>query len=343
MMLTGDKTYVNEVSDDVECYKLVLSGKLKRFPFKFWTKPWSIQSANAIIRYLIIDKLNLGHEDVIQLPLNKFFTSYKLGGMLVTIFKGVVFDALESAFPNEYKIWEFRYMDNSLWGSDEVIAEAMQWLVEKKLGNSRERVCSELYPELMHKHGLGIPEQKYGVFKCLDLAYPDEYKPWELLSLDGSFWYNEYNIIKAIRWVVEDKLGGSRKRVCAEFNIDLLISLKLSTLLTFPHLNSAYALLNLAYPGEYNPWELGDRPKGYWHTHLNIARAVRFLVEGKLGGSRERVCKEFNYKFLNDNGLSVLSNLDLHSLLNTAYPDEYCADDFKHVSSMRKFKESIFA
>ena len=73
--------YINEILDDVECYKLVLQGKIKRFPRGFWAKPWSLQSAREIIRYLLEERLHYSREDICKKLKKSTFEDNKLGGM----------------------------------------------------------------------------------------------------------------------------------------------------------------------------------------------------------------------------------------------------------------------
>lgn len=321
--LSSRSNYTNEILDDIECYKAVLDGRLKRFPRGFWTKPWSLQSASVLTRYLLEDRLKYTEKDIKE----KFNVSLLKDSRLTSLLKlfgDSPYGVIDNAYPGVFKPWEFRVVPNGFWEDKKNIVDAIRWLVETKLGNNREKVCKEFNNELLIKHNLATLKV-HGMYNLLEMVYPGEFKPWELSVVPTGFWDNKKNIIQAVRWLVETKLDNNRERVCKEFTRELLNKHCLASIGKY----GVYNLLDMAYPNEFKPWELKCSPNGFWDDKTNIKDAVRWLVETKLGNSKERVRKEFTADFLISNGVSILIHHGLFNVLNMTYPNEFNPSDFQ--------------
>ena len=299
--LTGNKLYANEILGDIECYKAVLDGRLKRFPRGFWEKPWSYESAALITRYLLEDRLNIAREDICKKANLRTFKDSKLGGMAM-IFNNSFRDIINNAYPNEFQSWELCRVSTGYWDNPENIKKAVRWIVETKLGNDRQRVCKEFNQELLKEYNL-VTLSNFGLYNVLDLTYPNEFQPWELSRVQTGYWNDPENISKAIRWLVKNKLGNSRERVCKEFTNQLLKDNNLSTLLVYGQFN----LLNKAYPNEFKPWEIYEIADGYWNDIAHIKKAIKWITQTKLDSKRSRVEKEFTREFLIKNSLETLT------------------------------------
>lgn len=81
----------------------------------------------------------------------------------------------------------------------------------------------------------------------MNIAYPNRFQPWELSHVNNNFW-TEDNIIKAVKWLIEDKLKLSDKEVKEKYTRKLLRDNGLATVGMY----GIYKSLNLAYPGKYN-------------------------------------------------------------------------------------------
>lgn len=241
-----ERNFTNEILDDVRCYELVLDRSIKQFPQHFWDKTYSLKSAKEITKYLIEDKLKYKLDEIPKKVNKKTFEDNKLGGMLVTLFKNRVFDAIENAYPNKFKRFQFTVSGN--YWTEENIKEAVNWVIMEKLDNDLENLPKRISTELLVNCGLGSVVSKYSIQELIDLVLPKKYKYWEFQQVPNGFWNNENNVKEAVKWVVEDKLENSDNRVYNEFTVTYLRSLGLYTLVKrYP----IYRLLELTYPKRF--------------------------------------------------------------------------------------------
>lgn len=274
-MYIRDKTkdYTNEILDDIECYKAVLRGDICRFPKGMWTKPWSLQSARSITQYLFEDILKLTEKEIPEAASVKLLTTSRLYGLLIRVFDASVFKLLDNAYPGKYNEWDLSTVPRSYWSNEEHVKKAVKWVVSEKLDNSRDRVVGEFSSDLLLANRLSSLPSLYSLYDLLELAYPGEYKEWEINVRNG-YWTDD-TIKKAIKWIVEEKLGNSRERVLREFNCALLCKLGLTTL---GHRHTLYELLEITYPGEYKNYEMNVVERGYWADTSNVKAYIRFIM-----------------------------------------------------------------
>ena len=262
------KDYTNEILDDVECYKKVLNRELKRFPYRFWGKPYSLESAKVLMKYLFEERLKYDINNLDKLVTYETFVDNKLNGMVTALFKGSPYKAINYVYPDKYKRWQFS-VSKCYWNED-TIKEAIQWLVEEKLDNDHKRVCEEFSTKFLKENGLATLTVGYytdNLYNLLELTYPGEYKPWEISKAPNSFWDNEDNVISAVKWVIEGKLDNDDKLVYSNFNQATLIKYGLKTLVQTYKL---FDLLELAYPKRFEKkkFKVGsgyhkEQPEGY--------------------------------------------------------------------------------
>ena len=302
--LTDNRKYANEILDDVECYKLVLQGKLKTFPKRFWTKPWSLQSSALITRYLLEEILNYTRKDICEKVNTRTFIDNKLQGMIQTVFGKSIYSTISNAYPNEFQPWELSHTGRNYWKDPENIKKAVRWLVETKLDNNRDRVCKEYCQDLAVNNGISIAS-KIGAYTILDLAYPNEFKHWELNAYCRNYWQDKENVKKTIRELVHTKLNDNRDRICKEFSAKFLKDNRLSTLATY---YKAYELLDLAYPNEFKPWELVQTSKNYWNNAKNVKEVLIWITNKEFNGDKLKASKGLTVDILVNNGLTTLLN-----------------------------------
>ena len=295
--------YINEILDDVECYKLVLQRQIKRFPRGFWAKPWSLQSAREIIRYLLEERLHYSREDICKKLKKSTFEDNKLGGMLVLLFDNSTYKALNNTYPNEFQPWELSSTPNNFWDDKQNIVKAVRWLVETKLDNNRQRVCKEFNRGTLEDNGLAFLPNKLGVYNVLDMAYPNQFKPWELIQVSSTFWKDTENVKEAVRWLVKTKLNNNRQRILKEFNSEFVCKNGFSAVLTR---YGIYGMLNIAYPNEFKPWELACVGRNYWNSTNNIKSALKEFVDKEFNGDKVKASKELTVQLLKDNRLNTI-------------------------------------
>jgi hypothetical protein len=100
---------------------------------------------------------------------------------------------------------------------------------------------TDLFSVAVKKHHLGI-------YEIVELAYPKEYKPWEFSYIGKGFWKNEENIVKAIKWLFEERLHIDPKTTVRISKEDFYNN-SLGSLITYGNINRIRVkeLIRLAY------------------------------------------------------------------------------------------------
>lgn len=115
----------------IELYKKILKGELTRFPNRFWVDPGAEENAKQVTKYFIEDILNWDKEDIKANLTEMVFRKHKLSGMLEYTFNRSPFKAIDNAYPNTFKEWEFKAAPKHLWEEEEKREEAIRWLLVK--------------------------------------------------------------------------------------------------------------------------------------------------------------------------------------------------------------------
>ena len=144
-------------------------------------------------------------------------------------------------------------------GKKEVNTTIIRWLITKKLCWDRETVCEKL---TMHNfiqnkmEGFISREYHYNIWQALDEAFPDEkYLPWELYRVPSGFW-NRDKAIEALKWLVEEKLKWSNRKICSSFKPQQIAKVKphgykFFWLIKRYFNNDPYEALEEMYPGKF--------------------------------------------------------------------------------------------
>jgi hypothetical protein len=167
-------------------------------------------------------------------------------------------------------------------------------------------------------------------YKAINTLYPNRFKEWELLSTPNSFW-NEDNGIKAIKWLLEDKLNLSDEDIKNHYSRDMIIQNGLGGMLAHVFKDRPYEAINIAYPNKFKPWEFKSTPKNYW-TKLTAKEATIWLFNEKLKWTKKEISDNLSIRFIRNTELNspfqlVFKN-SLYELMKNAYP-EYEWDEFK--------------
>ena len=149
-----------------------------------------------------------------------------------------------------------------------------------------------------------------------------------LKNFPRGFWSMPENYDYArdcVRYLIEQRLKWSRKKVCEGYNSELLKKHKLNGMLNRVFGCRLYHSLDNAYPNKFKPWELKMTPISFWNENTG-KEAIRWLIEEKLKWSREQVCKGYGSKLLKEYGLTSMVETVFHSrykALEKAYPGEF--------------------
>ncbi|MDD2496185.1 MAG: DUF4046 domain-containing protein [Tissierellia bacterium] len=173
---------------EIEIYKKVLSGELKRFPLHFW-KECTEQEIINIIKYLFESILQYTEEELKENLNANLFIKYKLRYLLLKLFNGSPYTAINFAYPNKYNAWEFYQVPNRYW-TKETCQKALKWLINKTNYTDIEFI-NKLNLELLEKYNLNGMLDIYfknNLYNIVDFLYPNKYKPWEINKTTRNFW-----------------------------------------------------------------------------------------------------------------------------------------------------------
>ena len=236
------------------------------------------------------------------------------------------YDIIQLVYPNRFKKWEIKCGINNkreYWTEDKMI-ECLRWIIEEDLHYSIEDISKyEIYrikidlrlKELIQLNN--IPKLSY----LLDRVYPGVFNIWEFGRIPKGYWDNKDNVIKAVKWLAEEKYNifeDDSKRLTKEiFNKYHLNSLT--------QYYSISELLELAYPGEFKPWEICNPPRGYWNDINHVIEAFKWLIEDKLELKPEEIKDKLNIQLIEKYGLLCPYSLVFHrsknKMLKVLYPD----------------------
>lgn len=178
----------------------------------------------------------------------------------------------------------------------------------------------------------------YSANRVLRNAYPEMIPPWLFSKIEDNFWENRENRLKAIHWLVEQRL---------KINIQELFKVGISrkdfarnglSYLFNHYYKSVSKSLHAAYP-HLQPWELGFVSRDYW-TDEKAAMAIRWLVEKKRWSTDElpELVKQniLNRKTFSEFGLATLFEKkygkSIFKALDCAFPGKFSPWEFGNVS-----------
>ena len=323
--------------DAVDVYKMVLKGDtIKAFPKGFWQQPEAKQNASKCTRYLIEEILKYDEKKIKEKNSKSIFSKNKLAGMLATCFNYSPYEVIDNAYPNKYKEWEFKAVPQGCWDNKENGIKATKWLIEEKLKLSDEELKKQLSQKLFKDNGLvGMLQRcfNHSPYEAINAAYPNKYKEWEFKMTPIGYWDNKENGIKAIKWLIEEKLKLSDKELKEQLSVNLFKDNGLGGMLQHCFNYSPYKAINTTYPNKYKEWEFKMTPIGYWSSKENGIKATKWLIEEKLKLSGEELKEQLSQKLFIENGLRGMLqhcfNSSPYEAINTAYPNRFKKSDFK--------------
>jgi hypothetical protein len=148
--------------------------ELKIAPNKFWNKETGIRAT----KWLIEEKLKWSENDIKEKICMKVFISNRLSGMLQTVYHESVWQAINAAYPNQFKEWELHNTPTNFWNMETAI-RASKWLIEEKLKWTDQEIKENLRLQTFYDHGLRTMIKKvynYNIYKALNAAYPGRFQ-----------------------------------------------------------------------------------------------------------------------------------------------------------------------
>lgn len=234
--------------DPIDVWNSVLQGELKVFPNNYLDK----DICKKLIRTLVIDQLHLSREEILKVNW-KFLAKYKLGGTRKFL-TGGIYGAINFCFPElKIKEWELPNVTKRFWNSQENRTRFVKWVANKEnLSLSKMSDIRKFSSDLFISYG-GSKALKYAgsLYNLLKPAVSKEldFHEWNLVKINT---WNEEKTIKAVRWLIEEKLKWSHEEVYNNISASVFYKNDLGGMLSKFCNNSPLKALQIAYPGEYS-------------------------------------------------------------------------------------------
>lgn len=323
----------------VKIYKKVLKGTIKGFPYGFWARNDNkYEDASCCIKYLVEVVLKWEHEDMKKMTKSKL-RLYKLGGMLDTVFDGDLYQAMDCAYKYIFYPWNLSRCQNGYWNEENApIAIRNNMMLKRWSGDDiRKKYGYDFFRETGLIHMLNTVYDG-DIYEALNSAYPGQYKMWELKRVKSGYWTQE-TIAEAVRWMIEDKLCWEKEDVKRNLNKRIFEVFGLGGMLYNECDNSPYKALQIAYPGEYEVWELSRVSKNYWDRETGL-KVIKHLIEDEWRYSKEDIKVKLSRKDFVDNGYEYLLDEifkgDIYGIINEIYPNEFRKNELKGVRYREK-------
>lgn len=290
------------------------------------------ENAAVLIRTLLEDVLQWDDEMIKENISKSTFMNNGLGGMLITLFNGSTYKALECAYNDRFKAWELSSLPRNYWNND-TAREATIWLIDEILNFSDEDITTKLRLTHFNENGLSTLVTFFHskLYDIINNAFPDKFFPWQFSYSPHKYW-NKITAKKATIWLINEKLKWNDEEIKANLTVSIFAENGLFGMLRKVFNESPYAAINNAFPGRFFPWELPSVPRNYWN--YNTAKeATIWLIEKKLKWSDEMVKANIDAIVFLQNGLmhmltKVFGGSTFEALEN-AYPGKYKKNELK--------------
>jgi hypothetical protein len=166
-------------NDIINLYQQIVNGKRKKMPNGVWKDAENSKKyASKLLRYVFEDVLRYDHKKIIKEMSIDFLKKHCLYGMVLKVFNGSPFLALENAYPGQFKFWELNNAPMDMWNS-ETIGEAVRWMIEDKMQLKFDEAAKKLSISDFKNYGLyGILFSDHlngKILNALKIAYPDKF------------------------------------------------------------------------------------------------------------------------------------------------------------------------
>ena len=252
-------TNVSEIS---KYYLEEVLVKGKNFSSGTWKCDEKYENAKNVTKTLIERVLKWTYEDIRNKLTLNIFKKYSVLSMLVKVFNGSPYLAIENAYPGKFKPWELPCVSNSFWNL-KTAKEATIWLIEEKLKWNDDDIKEKLSANTFRKYsltGMFIILFNASPYLAIDNAYPGKFKQWDLPSVQKKNW-NVKTARAATIWLIEEKLKWSDEDVRRNLSQNTFKENSLRGMLDVLFNGSPYFAIENAYPGKFKPWEVARVPK----------------------------------------------------------------------------------
>ena len=242
-------------------------------PSGFWTKEKGIEAT----KWLIEEKLKLSDEELKEKLSLNLFKDNNLGGMLCRCFNNSPYQAINTAYPDKFKEWEFKNVPINFWNKEKGI-EATKWLIEEKLKLTDEELKEQLSQKLFKDNNLysmlDICFNK-SPYQAINTIYPNKFKEWEFSTTPMNFWTKEKGI-EAVKWLIEEKLKLTDEELKEQLSQNLFKDNNLYNMLNTCFNSSPYQAINATYPNKFKPEDFKNSSKYSEETKSTFIKSSRF-------------------------------------------------------------------
>lgn len=231
----------------IDVWNTVRMGSLKVFPDNYLTT----KICKELIRILVLEELNFSRKEILTINF-AFLSKYKLGGTRKFL-PNNLYGSLDFCFP-EFKIkpWELSRVPKRFWKIEKNRTDFIKWIAEKeKINLSKIEDIKKFSSNLIEQYGGSKPLTESGsLFNLLNPAVDEklDFHEWNLTKM---LVWNKENSIKAIHWLIEEKLQWSHEEVYNNLSSSTFYKNDLGGMLSKFFGNSPLRAIQLAYPGEY--------------------------------------------------------------------------------------------
>lgn len=322
-----------DLCSEIEVFYLVYERKIEKYPNGFWKPPDGIIYSINILKHLLENILQWNEEQIINNFNASLFNKYRLNGMLACVFESSPFKAIDAVYPDRFKQWQFN-KPKGYWENKENIINAVKDVYENQLGITD---INDIYNIKNHRdifveYGLHniLKIGKGTTHEIICMAYPD-LKEEKFYRSSQSFYENDMQYyIELLREIIKennlthDEITKMTTGSLKKYNLYHLISKKNNI--------KIYDIIELAFPGEFKPWEFPKIENGFWKNQNNIIEAIKWLIEERLKINIQGVINISKTDFINNSlgSLVVYSDMNhigLKNLIRSVYGD--CDIKFK--------------
>ena len=314
------------VTDISKYYLEEVLAKGKQFPKDIWNYNSKYDNAKVVTKTLIEKVLKWSDDEIKRKLSANIFIQNSLYGMLVILFNGSPYLAIENAYPGKFKPWELPCVSNSFWNL-KTAKEATIWLIEEKLKWNDDDIKEKLSANTFIKNSLTsiISLFNGSPYLAIENAYPGKFKPWELPSVQKKIW-NMETAKEATMWLIEEKLKWGDEDVRRNLSKNTFKENSLVGMLDVLFNGSPYFAIENAYPGKFKPWEFSKVPNNFWNMET-AKEATMWLIEEKLKWSDEDLRRNLSQNTFKENSLrgmlAILFNESPYRAIENAYPGKF--------------------
>lgn len=183
------------------------------------------------------------------------------------------------------KPWLTGKTPNGYWKVERHRLMAIKWLFEERLQWTEEDIKERFDHRTIHQNKLSGLYKHFVRNENITTAYhfvklytSGRIKPWELNRTPKECFKDPQLHKKAIRWFFEEKLKWTDEDFKQKLSKETFLDNGFSNYLYYH--NSYFDIVEFAYPGRFNPWEvMGYVHDGYWNDKEHGRDAIQWLVQ----------------------------------------------------------------